>query len=245
MFLGSNPHSLLNKVLDFILCYLRIFEVVKIVINKSENFREQKQISQTRVSSLTELMNEYGSDKGTNGYTEVYERLLREKRNRVEVVIEIGIGTNNPKLASNMGVNGKPGASLRAWRDYFTNSSIYGLDVDQNIFFREARIFTAFVDQLNLDTFDPVKKLINKPVDLVIVDGLHTPRADFNSLVKLLPNLTVDGDFFIEDVGNMAINLFWPPIIRILRKKYLVTSYLSREGAVEFGNMIHITKKLE
>jgi hypothetical protein len=89
----------------------------------------------------------------------------------------------------------------------------------------------------------PVKNLINEPFDLVIVDGLHTPRADFNSLVELLPNLKSDGDFFIEDIGNLAINLFWPLIFAILRRRYLVTTYLSREGSVNAGNIIHITKK--
>jgi hypothetical protein len=189
-------------------------------------------------------MNVYGSDKGSHhGYTEIYERLLREKKDKIEVVIEIGIGTNNPNLESNMGVNGKPGASLRAWRDYFSNSTIYGFDVDSNILFSEPSILTGFVNQLKPETFELIKKFVNKPVDLVIVDGLHTPRADFNTLVQLLPILNINGDFFIEDVGNWAIKLFWPPILNILRKKYLVTTYLSREGDVRAGNMIHITSK--
>ena len=32
-----------------------------------------------------------------------------------------------------MSINGKPGASLRAWRDYFVNSVVYGADIDKNI----------------------------------------------------------------------------------------------------------------
>lgn len=242
--LSSNPHSLLNKCLDFALCYLRIFQVVKIVRRKSEYQKEQILLSEYNDSSLNELMNQYGSDKGSHhGYTEIYEKILGAKKGKIKVVVEIGIGTNNPNLNSNMGVNGKPGASLRAWRDYFSNSSVYGFDVDRNILFSEPSILTGFVDQLSLETFEPLKKIINKPVDLVIIDGLHTPRADFNSLLKLLPFLKHDGDFFIEDVGNLAINLFWPPIFFILRMRYLVTVYLSREGTVKTGNIIHITKK--
>ena len=243
MILGSNPHSYMNKCLDFVLCYISIFKVVNIVKRKSENTQELLSNSGYKEFSLTELMNKYGSDKGDNGYTEVYERLLEEKRNKIKIVIEIGIGTNDPKLFSSMGVNGKPGASLRAWRAYLPNSQIYGLDVDRNVLFSEPSIITAFVDQLDVDTFAPIKKLINKPFDLVIIDGLHTPRADFNSLVELLPNLNSDGDFLIEDIGNLAIKLFWPMIFVILRKRYLVTTYLSREGAVKAGNIIHITKK--
>jgi len=244
MILGSNPHSYMNKSLDFVLCYFRIFRVLSTIKRKSENAQAQSLNSEYEEFSLTELMNKYGSDKGDQlGYTDVYERLLKEKRNKIKIVVEIGIGTNNPKLFSSMGVNGKPGASLRAWRDYLPNAQIYGLDVDRNVLFSEPSIFTAFVDQLNVHTFAPVKNLINEPFDLVIVDGLHTPRADFNSLVELLPNLKSDGDFFIEDIGNLAINLFWPLIFAILRKRYLVTTYLSRDGAVKAGNLIHITKK--
>lgn len=244
MIIGINPHSYMNKFVDFAFCYFRIFRVVNIVKRKSKNAPVQFSNSEYKELSLTELMNKYGSDKGDrNGYTEVYEKLLKEKRNTIKIVIEIGIGTNDPKLFSSMGVNGKPGASLRAWRDYCPNAQIYGLDVDRNVLFSERSISTAFVDQLNIDTFAPVKNLINEPFDLVIIDGLHTPRADFNSLVELLPNLKSDGDFFIEDVGNSAINLFWPLIFAILRKRYLVTTYLSREGTLKAGNMIHITKK--
>jgi hypothetical protein len=244
MSLTSNPHSLLNKCLDFALCYLRIFKVVKIAKRKSEDGKKQNKHTLHDDLSLTELMNNYGSDKGSHhGYTEIYESILREKKDNIKVVIEIGIGTNNPNLDSNMGVNGKPGASLRAWRDYFSNSTIYGFDVDRNILFSEPSILTGYVDQLEPKTFEPIKKLINRPFDLVIVDGLHTPRADFNTLIELLPNLNVDGDFFIEDVGNLALDLFWPPIFLILRKRYLVTTHLSREGKVKTGNIIHITKK--
>ena len=43
-----------------------------------------------------------------------------------------------------MNINGKPGASLRAWRDYFENALIYGADIDKNILFKENRINTFF-----------------------------------------------------------------------------------------------------
>jgi hypothetical protein len=185
-------------------------------------------------------MNKYGSDKGTyHGYTIIYEQILNKKRNKTEIVLEIGIGTNDPELLSSMGSNGNPGASLRAWRDYNPKATVYGLDIDKNILFSEQSIRTEFVDQLRLNTFAPIKKQINKPIDLVVIDGLHTPRADFNSLVELLPKLNNNGDFFIEDVGDLAMKLFWPPIFALLRKKYRVTRYIRNEG-----NLIHITGKV-
>ena len=44
---------------------------------------------------------------------------------------------------------GKPGASLRVWRDYFPNAIIYGADIDKDILFAEERIKTFYIDQLD------------------------------------------------------------------------------------------------
>ena len=239
MIIGSNPHSYLNKLLDFVFCYSRIFRILRIVRMESTFVAEKKSESDAENVSLTELMNKYGSDKGAyHGYTSIYESVLKKKRQKIEMVLEIGIGTNDPDLLSRMGKLGKPGASLRAWRDYLPNAKILGLDIDRNIQFSEQSIVTDFVNQLSPETFRPIKKRLLKPIDLVIIDGLHTPRADFNSLVELLPMISNEGDFFIEDVGNLAIKLFWPLILAILRKKYNITKYVRNEG-----NLIHLTKR--
>jgi hypothetical protein len=48
-----------------------------------------------------------------------------------------------------MGRTGTPGASLRAWRDYFPNAEIYGADIDREILFEEERISAFYVNQLS------------------------------------------------------------------------------------------------
>jgi len=200
---------------------------------------ENAQRSVDETFNLTEIMNKYGSDKGSfHGYTDIYENLIDKKRQKIDLVLEIGIGTNNPLLPSSMGKFGKPGASLRAWRDYLPNAHIIGLDIDTKILFSEKSITTHYVNQLSPKSFNLVKKEIFKTIDLIIVDGLHTPRADFNSLVELLPLISSDGDFFIEDVGNLAMDLFWPPILLILKKRFNVTMYKRSKG-----NLIHIFPK--
>ena len=35
----------------------------------------------------------------------------------------------------NMTASGKPGASLRVWRDYFNNAQVIGADIDKRILF--------------------------------------------------------------------------------------------------------------
>ena len=66
---------------------------------------------------------------------------------KVNTLFEIGLGTNNINVRSNMGLDGKPGASLRAFRDYL-NINVYGADVDKGILFEEDKIKTYFIDQL-------------------------------------------------------------------------------------------------
>lgn len=239
MIIGSDPHSYANKVFDFVNCYSRFYKITTISKSKSQKVFKDYSSSEFDEISLTELMNKYGSDKGAyHGYTDIYEKILNKKKTKIESVLEIGIGTNNPELLSSMGEKGRPGASLRAWRDYFPNAEVLGLDIDRNIQFSEKSIVTDYVNQLKPSTFNQITGKLLKPVDLVIIDGLHTPRADFNSLIKLLPFTVYNGDFFIEDVGNLAINFFWPPILSRLAKNYNVQKYILNKG-----NLIHITCK--
>ena len=77
-----------------------------------------------------------------------------------------------------MNANGKPGASLRAWRDYFKNALIFGADIDKNILFQEDRITTFNLDQTNKNSITNMWSDIKKNnFNLIIDDGLHTYKA--------------------------------------------------------------------
>ncbi|MDB9839765.1 hypothetical protein OAC57_05685 [Planktomarina temperata] len=70
-------------------------------------------------------------------------REMREPRK----IFEIGLGTNNVDIVSAMGTEGKPGASPRAFRDFWPEAQLIGADFDARILFSEDRIETYFVDQ--------------------------------------------------------------------------------------------------
>ena len=111
-------------------------------------------------SEINILFDKYGSDKGevnnignpyvwpSHNYADVYELMFRLRKDDVKLVIECGLGTSNPDLKSSMGVNGKPGASLRVWKDYFPNAKILGVDIDKEVLFSENRIETFFAIKL-------------------------------------------------------------------------------------------------
>jgi hypothetical protein len=105
---------------------------------------------------LGELFYNYGSDKSSpHNYHKIYSNLLSSQKS-VDRIFEIGLGTNNLDVVSTMGKNGKPGASLRAFRDCFLRAKIYGADFDSRILFNEERINTFFVDQTRPITFEKI-----------------------------------------------------------------------------------------
>jgi len=174
--------------------------------------------SETRDSQdLANLFNMYGSDKSkTHNYHVIYASLLN--RNAQLNIFEIGLGTNNPRLISSMGVNGKPGAAERAFRDWAPNGNIFGADIDRETLFTEERIQTFFVDQTNPEV---LKDLSTKlpPIDLVIDDGLHTPRANLNVINFALPLLKENGAIVIEDIVARYLP-FWRIAVSILSLRY-------------------------
>jgi hypothetical protein len=166
---------------------------------------------------LADLFNKYGSDKaGKHNYHVAYGSLLA--RNAALNILEIGLGTNNPGMPSGMGVHGKPGAAERAFRDWAPNSKIYGADVDKGVLFTEERIETFFVDQTNPDT---LRELAGKlpPLDLVIDDGLHFPRANLNTINFALPLLKEGGVVVVEDIVADQVP-FWRVAITVLSRQY-------------------------
>ena len=151
------------------------------------------------------LMDNYGSDKGgknnEHNFAQYYSEIFHNQKDKIENFLEIGLGTNDINMPSNMGKDGKPLASLRAWRDYFKNATIYGADIDKNILNDENRIRTFYVDQTNPETIkDLFNQIGNKKFDIILEDGLHEFNANicfFENAISFLKN---DGVYIIEDV---------------------------------------------
>jgi len=174
-------------------------------INKNKNTKLNYNVNSSTNSKLTELMNLYGSDKGDknnhHNYSEYYSEIFFHKRKEVKKFLEIGLGTNDLSLASNMGEDGKPLASLRAWRDYFVNANIYGADIDKNILKDEERIKTFYVDQTNPETISALFEQIGlDKFDVILEDGLHEFNANICFFENAIDYLDDNGVYIIEDI---------------------------------------------
>lgn len=165
--------------------------------------------NEKQYTSLCEIMGRYGSDKGSidicnswHNYTTFYYSIFKDLCSKNLRVFELGLGTNNVNIPSNMGANGKPGASLYGWSEFFPNSSIFGADIDAEILFNTDKIQTFYCDQTNPAV---IKRMWDKPslqenFDIIIDDGLHSFNANVtffeNSIHKLRPN----GYYIMEDI---------------------------------------------
>ena len=158
---------------------------------------------------LKDMFLEFGSDKsGIHNYHLLYAGLLRNHNAELSI-FEMGLGTQHLEMISNMGPEGKPGASLRAFKEMYPHAFIYGADIDKRILFDENRIKTFYASQLDMDSLIALQcQLSPVKFHLMIDDGLHTPEANINTLRFAIDLLAPEGVFVIEDIKESDIDFF-------------------------------------
>jgi len=182
---------------------------------------------------LKSLFIQFGRDKSTErNYHHLYGDILKH-RDDVSYVLEIGLGSNNLDVVSNMGTTGMPGASLRAFRDFLPNATIFGADVDERILFQDDRIQTYFVDQTDLASLESLGKHIPDAMDLIIDDGLHSPNANVAVLAFGLNKLKIHGWLVIEDIPERAVP-FWEVVAALLPDAF-ASRLIRAEGGLVFA----------
>lgn len=166
---------------------------------------------------LCEIMGRHRSDKGGaniteswHNYTTFYYNIFKDRRDTHLRVFELGLGTNNVDILSNMGPDGVPGASLYGWKDFFPLAHIFGADIDKDILFQTDRIQTFYCDQTNPDMIKTMWEdpLLQEPFDIIIEDGLHTFDANVCFFENSIHKLKTNGYYIIEDVFKGEESLF-------------------------------------
>lgn len=155
---------------------------------------------------LDQLMNKYGSDKTRNGYVPMYHSFLKHLRSKPIDLLEVGIGTMIPGAPSSMvgySLPGyAPGGSLRAWRDYFPQGEIVGVDIQPDTQFTEERIQTFLADSSSKEQLESV--LGSRMFDVIIDDGLHYDETQMTTLENLWSRVRPGGYYIIEDVTEWS-----------------------------------------
>lgn len=163
-----------------------------------------------RRTSFCSILEKYKSDKSTwHNYSTIYDYIFNalDLKNSAKNIFEMGLGTNNVDVKSNMGSSGNPGASLLAFREVFKNANMYGADIDKRILFQTDRINTFYCDQTSSEDIKTLWEKIPVEFDIIIDDGLHEAYANIIFLDNSFHKLRSGGIFIIEDIMNTEIDI--------------------------------------
>lgn len=168
----------------------------------------------TTTTTLTQLANRYGSDKGDvvgccHRYAEFYEELFTPLREAPISLLEIG-------LQREVCQEQRDCPSLRLWLDYFPRASVYGLDLADfaGIELPRTRIFRG--DQSDRCDLQRVAEECQS-LDIVIDDGSHASADQQLTLGVLFPKVKPGGFYIIEDTH-------WQPQRKRERKQGISTT---------------------
>lgn len=122
-------------------------------------------------------------DKGTaHSYINHYEIMFKSIRQNYLNILEIGVAS---------------GKSVKMWKEYFFNSHIYGVDIEDRTHLNEQNLTIFHADA----TSENFKNLINDiNFDIVIDDGSHYLEQQIKSFRIIEPRLNSKAIYVIEDI---------------------------------------------
>lgn len=152
------------------------------------------------MTPLCVIAEKYGTDKCPqikHCYTPFYYEYLKDRRESIKKVLEVGIGcaTTMPRIK-----NYTVGASLYMWREFFPNAHIYGADILAEAIFGAERITTFLCDETKKEDLERLVRNVGPDVDLVIDDGSHAKEHQMYMASVMMPLLNKDVTYIIEDV---------------------------------------------
>lgn len=167
--------------------------------------------------------NLYNSDKGdafpdSNCYANWYENWFFPIKEKVTNICEIGVFN---------------GSSTKAFKSYFPNAEILGLDIDDKTEYNEEKITTKVLDQSNfsqLQNFVDECKSNNLQFDIILDDGSHDISHQQITFGKLFQLLKPGGIYIIEDMCtsyfSVGTNLYG----------YVTTQVKKNNNTIQFLN---------
>jgi len=153
------------------------------------------------MNKLTQIGMKYACDKvdihhtyRNETYLDVYEKYFDKFRDKKINFLELGV---------------REGASIKIWKDYFTDVNIVGVDIMErckNIFIGYPNIHIEIGSQGD-EKF--INSIIEKygPFDIILDDASHINQLSIKSFELLQNSLNSDGYYIIEDLRNSYENL--------------------------------------
>jgi hypothetical protein len=168
----------------------------------------------------------------------LYHELLKNKKETATDVLEVGIGD----------FGHKNGGSIKLWRDYFTNATIYGLDIlpkerviDELLNDNRVILHTS-VDAYNEDFFTTNFLNKNMKFDFMLDDGPHTLESMLQFIRLYSQVMKDDGILIIEDVQSVDWIFLLRSEVPDHLKKYIVV-YDLREIKNRYDDIVFTIDK--
>ena len=135
---------------------------------------------------ISEILERHLSDKATHhSYGPLYDELLESYRESAKNVLELGI---------------LEGCSLRAWREFFQNATIHGIENESSrLVLDEPRIVSHHVDTTNRDQFIGVCETL-PTFDVIFDDASHVITEQIWAVCCLWDRLAPGGIYIVEDI---------------------------------------------
>jgi hypothetical protein len=144
--------------------------------------------------SLEQIVYNLRTDKNTtHSYLPLYQALLINKKETAKNVLEVGICE---------------GGSIKLWNDFFTNATVYGLDIMHiNNVWSDIKNKNKIILHTSTDAYDNnffTNNFLNKDIkfDFMLDDGPHTLESMKNFINLYSQIMTDDGILIIEDVQS-------------------------------------------
>ena len=145
-----------------------------------------------------------------HGYARIYEKYLKEHKDKNLNIIELGSFYGNASAA---------------FYFYFKNSQIYSADINPDMYiYRSKRLNNFFTDTSSRSSIEINILSRNIEFDLIIEDASHMLKDQIISLFILFKNLKSGGLFIVEEIDfpekreDMRIGQEFPDLKTILNK---------------------------
>jgi cephalosporin hydroxylase len=174
--------------------------------------------------------NERTDKNTTHSYLPLYENLLKNKKDTAKMVMEIGICN---------------GGSIKLWRDYFQQATVYGADImHMDYVWDQLKNDQQIVLMTSTDAYHPdvINTIKDKKFDFIIDDGPHTLESMIVFVRDYSQLLSENGILILEDVQDYE---WFDSLIEHTPddlKKY-IEIYDLRQNKGRYDDLVFVIKK--
>lgn len=156
-----------------------------------------------------------------HSYTKLYDALFRPVRHAPIRILQFGLGPNDE-----LHMNGTTAATLRGWRTYFPNATVFGADPDPSncIAIEGTTTYTYnWQDTSGISTLFE-KEGMQEKFDIIVYSGPGNSSDKVVQFEQLIHALKVGGVLILETI-HWRESIFWSMVLQNWQRLYSNIKY--------------------